>query len=765
MYLIMALLVISSALLMGVSLVQSYIMDGVRAYVRGESLYSKAQKDAVFYLLRYRDTADEIDFQRFEALLDIPIGDRIAREALQQPEPDLQQAYAGFLRAGNHARDIPAMLRIFVLFQNFSYMRDAIAIWARGDTQVALLAEAGRSLRVAMLSGDDGSLEPILQDIHTINQRLVDLEYDFSAVLSQGAVWTRKVLNWVGFGFLTLVIAVAWLFTRRIARVLGETERSLRSEQKRLQTILNMSTDGVFLLDRRGRLIDANQAFLDMLGYDRSVVGRLHLRDWDMELDESNMQVSVDQLLADNGKLVVETRYQRSDGALIDVDVHATGIALEGEPVIYAASRDVTERKRQRLELENLNANLGRLVDARTQELEQAKTAAESANHAKSEFLANMSHEIRTPMNGIIGMTELALKSSLSERQKNFVAKANQSARSLLGIINDILDFSKIEAGRLELEETAFDLDDVIKQSLNLVRLKADDKGVALDVHIDSDMPRQLIGDPLRLNQVLINLMDNAIKFSASGDTVELKVVVREDRDEDCDLMVSVSDTGIGISREQQARLFQAFSQADNSTTRQYGGTGLGLVISRKIVELMQGELWLESDVGKGSTFHFTLRLWKSDGEALAAELGEDDYRRRVDEALRHLRGRHFLLVEDNAINRELVVELLQGEGIKVSAAVNGEEALAMLDAHAYDAVLMDCQMPVMDGCEATRRIRQDMTLRDLPVIAMTANAMKGDREQALRAGLNDHIAKPVDPEQMFLTMAKWIPKASSQAQ
>jgi two-component system sensor histidine kinase/response regulator len=662
------------------------------------------------------------------------------------------------------------------------------------------------------------------------------------------------------------------------------TER--REAEKRLeftQYVVDHAADAVlWMRPGDGGLEYVNEAASRSLGFKREELLAMNTSDIDLDLSAQKL---TDVMAALREKPVVtrESRHRARDGHIVDVEATIYLAEYLGRQMLVANVKDITERK---------------WAEA---EIRRAKEAAESATRAKSDFLANMSHEIRTPMNAIIGLTHLALKTDLTPKQEDYLTKVKSAAHALLGIINDILDFSKIEAGKLDLEKAEFRLQDVLDNLCSIVSQKAHDKNLEFLVALQHDLPPNLVGDPLRLGQILINLVNNAVKFTERGEVV-VSVGIEEQSEEQIKLNFSVRDSGIGMTSEQIAKLFRTFSQADTSTTRRYGGTGLGLSISKRLVEMMEGAIWVDSEYGEGSAFHFTacfgigsvdserkyfvpdlagIRVLVVDDNAQAREIlsdtirgfafraesvssgedaireltatdsrdpyqlvlmdwhmpgmdglqasriikrggqlqhipkiamvtafGREDIRAQAEDigvenyltkpvspsllydtllnlfgAVGHEDGHHrpiregvpshdasgirILVVEDNAVNQQVATELLESAGAIVTVANHGAEAVRILvgdQSSSFDIVLMDLQMPEMDGFTATKLIRADARLHKLPIIAMTAHALVEERERCLEAGMNDHVSKPIDPNALFTALARWAKPRDIQA-
>ncbi|MFC1848915.1 two-component regulator propeller domain-containing protein [candidate division CSSED10-310 bacterium] len=669
--------------------------------------------------------------------------------------------------------------------------------------------------------------------------------------------------------------------TRELAQQRKELaqERQVAASEKKYRNIFENATEGIFQASPGGRFLTANRSLAQMMGFDTVddlITQTSHIvKQFSSEPEVGDVFL---KLLTEKGFVKnFETRARRQDGRVIEISLNVHSVRDENQNLLHyeGLAEDITERKT-------------------AEKLRIAKEAAEAATQAKGDFLASMSHEIRTPMNAILGLSDLALKVDMIPKLSDYLKKIRYSARSLLGIINDILDFSKIEAGKLHLETVKFKLHEVLDSLTDMLAIKAAEKGLELIISIQDDVPDYLIGDSLRLGQILINLTSNAIKFTDKGEILIRITTVMKDS-EHVKLQFSVSDTGIGIGQEQLARLFDSFTQADGSTSRKYGGTGLGLTISKRLVEMMNGEIWVESELGAGSTFHFqvdfgyqivdlgykyipsvdlhgmkvlivddnktsreiltdlllaenfqvkavssgkealrelekaqagkpyelvlmdwlmpgmdgieTSKIVKQDSElahvpviVMVTAFGRDEVMQQalsvgvdafllkpikrsflldtIMQALRQetggvikghaietkpaqtqeaLSGLKVLLVEDNAINQQVAGEILESAGVFVEVAENGQKALQLVDKSLFDLILMDIQMPVLDGYETTRLIRDNPNYQKLPIIAMTAHAMKGDREKCFEAGMNDYVTKPIEAEQLFTTMARWI--------
>jgi PAS domain S-box-containing protein len=572
-----------------------------------------------------------------------------------------------------------------------------------------------------------------------------------------------------------LAAAMILIANKTIQRLSHNLEKSEAKLQKTIDTAL----DAVVTTDAAGTVTGWNAQAETIFGWsEQEALGRpldslvipLEGRDGYRQELARFLKARESQFVAQR----LELTTVRKDGGEFPVEWSMSPIWVQNECKFSSFIRDITERKKAEEAQASYRMQLEREVTMRTEALEalqQAKDLAESASRAKSDFLAHMSHEIRTPMNGILGMTELLLQTELSGKQQHFADIVHRSGTTLLRLINDVMDLSKVEAGKIELEHIRFDLIKIVREVTDLFVEQAQGKGVNLTCVLAESVPSVLQGDPMRLQQILMNLVNNAVKFTERGN-ITLTVTMAEDSASHTLVRFEVQDSGIGIDPDVHARIFEAFSQADGSTSRKYGGTGLGLSIVKQLVHLMEGTVGVRSEPGQGATFWCTARLEKVSGKTREGKKRFPSWRGGVQPngvsllPEPKLTGTRVLLAEDNPVNREVAVCMLEQFGCQVVAVEHGRDAVAKTECAQFDLVLMDCQMPEMDGLSATKAIRDDeqRTGWHVPIVALTAHAIDGDREECLAAGMDDYMTKPFTQGELGNMIQKWVQRSGAEA-
>lgn len=523
-------------------------------------------------------------------------------------------------------------------------------------------------------------------------------------------------------------------------------EQELHESKELFQTVFNISAIAIFVSGKDERIIAWNPFAEKMLGMDKTDLFNKPVKDLYPEAEWQrirSLRIRQKGMLSD-----IETQMYRKDHRALDVNVSISIIKDEAGEIEGAIGivSDITEKKRFQ------------------QELMKAKVSAEEANNAKTMFLANMSHEVRTPMNTIMGMIDLALDTPMSEEQKDNLLTVKNAADVLLTLLNDILDLTRVEAGKIQLEHIELSVRDILRSVCKSLAVLAKNKGLKLIWDVAPDVPELIMGDPTRIRQIIVNLVNNAIKFTFKG-AIEVHVTLKERKKDHCKLIFAVKDQGVGIPKDKQATIFEVFAQADASTTRRFGGTGLGLAISLKLVGMMGGRIWVESEEFKGSTFYFELPFQvvrKEDvPQALKEASIEDQLLAQVPtkSAKRDLTHLSILLAEDNIVNQKMTVRMLEKKGWKVTSADNGQQVLDYLEKGTFDVILMDAQMPVLDGFETTRLIREKekKTGLHIPIVALTARAMSGDQEKCLSCGMDGYVAKPIDRQKLYENIEKFF--------
>jgi len=555
-----------------------------------------------------------------------------------------------------------------------------------------------------------------------------------------------------GIGLAVVLLLLVLLVHRN--RALSALTRSLRENARSLRlaaSVFEHANESIMITDAQGNILDVNASFTEITGYGRDEVLGKNPRFLKSGRHGAEYYEAMWRALADSGRWSSEVWNRRKDGHLFLARQTVSAVRDEAGRLLHYVSlfSDDTVLKERHLMLE-------RLVETRTRDLAEAKEQAEVANRAKTTFLANMSHELRTPMNGVLGMIALAKRRVNDPKAVDQLGKAEASAQRLLGVLNDILDLSKIEAERLVLETVPLKVGTVLEHLITLFGHRAAEKGLRMMVAENAELNRlPLRGDMLRLEQVLINLTGNAIKFSDHG-AIRIGVVIEDEDAASVLLRFEVRDEGIGIAAQDQKRLFNAFEQADGSMTRKYGGTGLGLAICKRLVQMMGGEIGVKSVSGAGSTFWFTVRLQRDAALAASADPQRDDETAESRLMRRHP-GARILVAEDEPISREVLTWHLSDVGLWVDTAENGREALKLARRQPYQLILMDMQMPEMNGLEATRAIRDDSLNRDTPILATTANAFDEDRQSCIEAGMNAYLTKPVAQQDLYAHLLDWL--------